>query len=78
MSGKGAIIANARGVAQLGRARGSGLRGRRFKSCRPDLSQDISNYAGVLFLRDTPGKRLPCLHEQAFAGQRSSSGNAVR
>ena len=48
MSGKGAIIANARGVAQLGRARGSGLRGRRFKSCRPDLSQDISNYAGVL------------------------------
>ena len=37
MSGKGAIIANARGVAQLGRARGSGLRGRRFKSCRPDL-----------------------------------------
>ena len=48
MSGKGAIIANARGVAQLGRARGSGLRGRRFKSCRPDLQQDISNYAGVL------------------------------
>lgn len=26
-----------RGVAQLGRALGSGLRGRRFKSCHPDI-----------------------------------------
>ncbi len=25
-----------RGVAQLGRVRGSGLRGRKFKSCHPD------------------------------------------
>lgn len=25
------------------------------------------------FLRDTPGKWLPCLHEQTFDGQRSSS-----
>ena len=30
-----------------------------------------------LFLRDTPGKRLPCLHVQAFAGQRTANGFAV-
>ena len=29
---------------------------------------------GLFFLRDTPGKRLPCLHEQAFAGQRTANG----
>ena len=30
----------------------------------------------VLFLCDTPGKRLPCLHEQAFAGQGTATGFA--
>ena len=29
------------------------------------------------FLRDTPGKRLPCLHEQPFAGQRTANSLAV-
>ena len=28
----------------------------------------------VLYLRDTPGKQLPCLHEQIFSGQRTASG----
>ena len=28
------------------------------------------------FLRDTPGKRLPCLHGQTFAGQRTATGFA--
>lgn len=31
---------------------------------------------GLFFLHDTPGKRPTCLHEQAFAGQRSSRGNS--
>ena len=31
-----------------------------------------------IFLRDKPGKRLPCLYEQAFAGQRTANGFAVR
>ena len=26
---------------------------------------------------DKPGKRLPCLHEQTFAGQRTANGFAV-
>ena len=30
-----------------------------------------------LFLHDTPGKRLPCLHEQTFAGQRTANSSAV-
>ena len=29
------------------------------------------------FLCDTPGKRLPCLHEQPFAGQRTANSLAV-
>ena len=28
------------------------------------------------FLRDTPGKRLPCLYGQTFAGQRTATGFA--
>ena len=28
----------------------------------------------VLYLRDTPGKQPPCLHEQIFSGQRTASG----
>ena len=37
-----------RGVAQLGRALGSGLRGRRFKSSRPDHQQEQGPPAGGL------------------------------
>ena len=29
------------------------------------------------FLRDTPGKQPPCLHERIFAGQRTANGLAV-
>ena len=29
------------------------------------------------FLCDKPGKRLPCLHEQTFAGQRTANSDAV-
>ena len=32
---------------------------------------------GIWFLCDKPGKRLPCLHEQTFAGQRTANGFAV-
>ena len=32
---------------------------------------------GSVFLRDTPGRRTPCLHERAFAGQRTANGFAV-
>ncbi len=28
-------------------------------------------------MRDTPGRRPPCLHERAFAGQRTANGIAV-
>ena len=28
-------------------------------------------------LRDKPGRRTPCLHERAFAGQRTANGYAV-
>ena len=34
-------------------------------------------YEVPVFLCDKPGKRLPCLHEQAFAGQRTANGFAV-
>ncbi len=39
-----------RGVAQLGRARRSGRRGRRFKSCHPDLSKACCHPTTGLFL----------------------------
>ena len=29
------------------------------------------------FLRDTPGRRTPCLHERTVAGQRTANGIAV-
>ena len=32
--------------------------------------------AAAVLLRDTPGKRMPCLHGQAFAGQRTATGFA--
>jgi hypothetical protein len=32
---------------------------------------------GSVFLCDTPGRRTPCLHERAFAGQRTANGFAV-
>ena len=44
------------------------------KNCRPT---DLSEEQGGSFLCDKPGKRLPCLHEQAFAGQRTANGFAV-
>ena len=31
---------------------------------------------GGSILSDTPGKGLPCLHEQVFAGQRTATGFA--
>ncbi len=36
-----------------------------------------SEKAGSLFLCDTSGKRLPCLHAQPFAGQRIANSFAV-
>ncbi len=45
-----------REVAQLGRALGLGPRGRRFKSCLPDL---INNFGALAQL----GERLPCKQE---------------
>ena len=47
---------NQREVAQLGRALGLGPRGRRFKSCLPDL---INNFGALAQL----GERLPCKQE---------------
>lgn len=41
-------------MAQLGRARGSGLRGRKFKSCRPDewiIRRHRQIMVGVFFLQ---------------------------
>ena len=32
---------------------------------------------GSVFLCDTPGRRTPCLHERAFAGQQTANGFAV-
>ncbi len=52
------IIVEVRGVAQLGRARGSGLRGRRFKSCRPDY-ETSAGAVGVFILL---GKQLKLLY----------------
>ena len=37
----------------------------------------MSSKGTSLFLRDTPGKRPSCLHERAFAGQRTAYGFAV-
>lgn len=34
-------------------------------------------YEDPVFLCDKPGKRLPCLHEQTFAGQRTANSGAV-
>src|SRR4026208_95355 len=39
-----------RGVAQPGRALGSGPRGRRFKSCRPDLKDSLTAVVRESFL----------------------------
>ena len=44
------------------------------KNCRP---ADLSEEQDGSFLCDKPGNRLPCLHEQAFAGQRTANGFAV-
>ena len=32
---------------------------------------------GSPLLRDTPGRRPPCLHERTFAGQRTANGITV-
>ena len=55
-----------RGVAQLGSARRSGRRGRRFKSCHPDSTVMIINKIQVYVLTYVPRKEKVAILDNLF------------